>query len=106
VIFVIKNILTGKFVNAHARKIKKATVDDWDVSDLRTDERLRRERSDSPVSDTSDIPLAEVQRKLRRKRLRENSISDNDSPLTKLRKQVELKHSVKLPDIKTFLLRF
>jgi hypothetical protein len=103
VTFVIKNILTGKSVHAHARNIKKATVDDWDVSDLRTDERLRRaayvvppsesdsESSDSSSNDERPKRLNNRVKRLRRERSDSSASDTSDIPLAEVQRKLRRK---------------
>ncbi|KAL4232960.1 hypothetical protein ACF0H5_007648 [Mactra antiquata] len=94
--FVLKNVLDGKVVHAHARNMKSANIDDWEFNDMPPNKLGRQAKyaippaSSSSNSDDSDINDPEnIQRNQLRRERTDSSESDvNPPPVQELQKKL------------------
>jgi len=104
VTFVIKNELDSQTIKTHARHLRLAKIEDWDLPVDAESRTLRRANYVEPLSTDSDssstnsdtddnIPLSKLADRYRQQL--SDSESERNIPLRQLKKQVEYKRSMK-----------
>jgi hypothetical protein len=98
--FKVKNQLTGKSTKAHARHLRPANIDNWEIPKDKLDRHLRKSVYVAPPDESedslSDAPSSEVElprakmTKWARKE-REDWSSEDDIPLMELKKRIRNK---------------
>ena len=97
--FIIKNQLTGSTTKAHARHLRPANIDNWEIPKENQGRPLRKsiyvvppeDSNDNISTDESDedIPLAKIAKKYRKER--DDWSSEEDIPLMELKKRLRNK---------------
>ena len=97
--FIVKNQLTGKTTKAHARHLRLADIDNWEIPAENKGRPLRKsvyvtppdesgedKESSNSWSSDDNIPLAKLANRWRRER--ENSSSEENIPLFEIKKRI------------------
>ena len=91
--FVIRNQLDGSIKESHVRHLRLANIDDWEITREDKERQMRKARMVASPDNSDSEPEAEPPiAKLTKRRHRSGSSSEEDIPLLELQNRIKARN--------------